>query len=117
MALYEAGKPSRTDANAEEGALDADVPSLALAEGRQGRALWQSIHRVVALTVNVRAPDVLARLQAEMRGGKGLSDEMWNLYMSRVMQRHDARVLASPFSTNQIHFIVHRHKIRAMRSL
>ena len=53
------------------------------AEGRQGYNLWRSIRKVVCLTVNVRAPDALGRLQEEMRGGS-ISDAMWDLYTSRV---------------------------------
>ena len=34
----------------------------AAAESRQGRALWSSIRKVVCLTINVRAPDILSRL-------------------------------------------------------
>ena len=45
------------------------------AEARQGSELWRSIRRVVCLTVNIRAPDALGRLQDEMRSGK-ISDEM-----------------------------------------
>ena len=41
-----------------------------LAEARQGFKLWRSIRRVVCLTVNIRAPDALGRLQEEMRVGK-----------------------------------------------
>ena len=50
-------------------------------ESRQGRELWLSIRRVVSLTVNVRAPDVLSRLLAEMRSEHRLSDAMWDLYI------------------------------------
>ena len=50
----------------------------AAAETRQGRALWSSIQRVVCLTINVRAPDILSRLQGEMRAGC-ISDAMWEL--------------------------------------
>ena len=89
-----------------------------LAEARQGFELWRSITRVVCLTVNVRAPGVLSRLQAEMRSGT-ISDDMWNLYMSRVLQPGDLRLQdpSLPFFNNEIHFIVHRHRIRTMRSM
>jgi len=52
-----------------------------------------------------------------MRAGK-ISDEMWSLYMSRVLHPSDPRLVdpASPFSCNNICFVVHRHKIRVMRS-
>ena len=89
-----------------------------MAEARQGFDLWRSITRVVCLTVNVRAPGVLSRLQAEMRAGK-ISDEMWDLYKDRLVKHDDPRLQdpALPFYKKDIHFIVHRHKIRAMRSL
>ena len=87
-------------------------------EGRQGFELWRSITTVVNLYVNVRAPGVLGRLQAEMRSGK-ISDQMWELYTSRIMVQDDARLrdTSSPFTQHPVTFIVHRHKIRAMRSL
>ena len=90
----------------------------ALAEGRQGFELWRRFRTVVSLSVNVRAPDALGRLQAEMRAGK-LSDAMWDLYMDRVAKPLDPRLSdpASPFVKHDVHFIVHRHKIRIMRSL
>ena len=87
-----------------------------LADNRQGRQLWESITRVVVLSVNVRAPDVLSQLQAEMRNGK-ISDKMWDLYTSRILETNDPRLRAPPFSNHPINFLVHRHKIRVMRSL
>jgi hypothetical protein len=52
-----------------------------------------------------------------MRAGR-ISDEMWALYMSRVMTPNDPRLLdpLSPFAMHDICFVVHRHKIRVMRS-
>ena len=78
--------------------------------------MWRSIKRVVCLDINVRAPDALGRLQEEMRSGK-ISDEMWDLYMSRVLTESDDRLLQSPFADRPVHYVVHRHKIRVMRSL
>ena len=88
------------------------------AETTQGHYLWKSIRRVVCLEVNVRAPGVLSRLQTEMRRGH-ISDEMWNLYLSRVLEPNDARLVApsSKFAQHPWHFIVHRHRIRVLRSL
>jgi hypothetical protein len=87
-------------------------------EGRQGFELWRSIRRVVNLCVNVRAPGVLGRLQAEMRAGK-ISDDMWQVYTSRIMVPDDARLkdVSSAFCMHPITFIVHRHRLRVMRSL
>jgi len=89
-----------------------------LLEGRQGWDLWRSITRVVSLDVNVRAPGVLGRLQSEMRAGR-ISDAMWDLYMSRVITPQDSRLTDadSPFANHDVHFIVHRHRIRTTRSL
>ena len=44
---------------------------------------------------------------------------MWNIYMSRVLQPGDLRLKdpCLPFFNNEIHFIVHRHRIRTMRSM
>ena len=83
-----------------------------LAETVQGLQLWRTIRHVVCLQVNVRAPGILSRLQAEMRAG-AISDEMWSLYMSRVMQPNDPRLTdaQSPFSKHHWQFVVHRHKI------
>ena len=89
-----------------------------LAETVQGLQLWRTIRHVVCLQVNVRAPGILSRLQAEMRAG-AISDEMWSLYMSRVMQPNDPRLTdaQSPFSQHHWQFVVHRHKIRVFQSL
>ena len=67
--------------DAGDGALVAPTSKEAQIEGRQGFELWRSVRRVVCLTVNVRAPGVLSRLQAEMRAGH-ISDSMWDLYTS-----------------------------------
>ena len=68
--------------------------------------------------MNVRAPGLLSRLQAEMRSGS-ISDEMWELYLSRVITRNDDRLRNedSPFVQHDIHFIVHRHRIRVLQSM
>ena len=78
--------------------------------------IWRSIEKVVCLDINVRAPDALGRLQEEMRSGK-ISDEMWDLYMSRVLTESDERLLQSPFADRPVRYVVQRHKIRVMRSL
>ena len=105
------------EADPAEGVLEAPTSKEALIEGRQGFELWRSIRRVVCLTVNVRAPGVLGRLQAEMRAGH-ISDPMWDLYTSRIIAPGDSRLTgaSSPFARHNVQFIVHRHKIRVMRS-
>ena len=110
------------DEETEDSAKEAEPPSKRLrrqahVEGRQGFALWRTITRVVCLTVNVRAPGVLSRLQAEMRAGH-ISDEMWAIYKSRILRERDPRLTEadSPFAKSEPCFIVHRHKIRVMRS-
>ena len=87
-------------------------------ESRQGFELWRSVRRVVCLSVNVRAPGVLSRMLSEMRDGH-ISDEMWSLYLSRVLVPDDERLRdpSSPFCQHPVTFIVHRHSIRAMRSM
>ena len=67
---------------------------------------------------NVRAPGLLSQFQAEMRAGS-ISDEMWDLYMSRVIALEDDRLRKadSPFMQHDVRFIVHRHRIRALRSM
>ena len=95
-----------------------DPKRQARSETRQGRELWCQIPYVVNLEINVRAPGVLSRMLAEMRDGK-LSDEMWDLYESRVLQPNDPRLTDpnSPFAQHPHTFIVHRHNIRNSRSL
>ena len=89
-----------------------------MAETQQGFALWTSLQRVVILEVNIRSPGVLSQLQSEMRDGH-LSDQMWDLYMSRVLEPDDQRLTdpSLPFAHHPWHFIVHRHKIRLLRAL
>eukprot|EP00973_Karenia_brevis_P011303 1530096-Karenia_brevis.AAC.1 len=43
---------------------------------------------------------------------------MWDVYLSRVVTPQDSRLTdpSSPFSGQDVRFIVHRHKIRVMRS-
>ena len=84
-------------------------------EASQGMLLWRGLTRVVSLTVNVRAPGVLGRLQSEMRTGQ-ISDDMWGLYVSRVMQPSDPRLHLPPFSTSPVQYIVHRHRVRVSQS-
>jgi hypothetical protein len=69
----------------------------------------------VSLEVNIRAPDVLSRLQTEMRKGD-ISADMWNLYLSRVLLPNDERLLEAPFSTERVQYIVHRHRLRIRQS-
>ena len=45
-----------------------------------------------------------------------ISDEMWHLYNTHILSPKDPRLLTEPFEQH-VHFIVHRHKIRVMRSL
>jgi hypothetical protein len=94
---------------------EADKPKDLGVEAQQGMQLWRSVLRVVCLTVNVRAPGVLSRLQSEMRAGE-VSDEMWALYMSRVIEKDDPRLTeqSSPFAEYNAHYIVHRHRVRVM---
>ena len=89
-----------------------------LSETVQGLHLWRSIRHVVCLQVNVRAPGVLSRLQAEMRAG-AISDEMWDLYQKCKMETNDKRLTdpTLPFSKHHWHYIVHRHKLRVFQSL
>ena len=103
------------DVNNEE---TKDLKKEMQAEARQGFDLWRSLRRVVCLTVNIRAQDALGRLQAEMRAGT-ITDEMWALYQSRIITAGDPRLTApgSPFVEFDVRFIVHRHRIRVMRSL
>ena len=78
------------------------------AESMQGLRLWRNIQRVVCLSINVRAPGILSRLQSEMREGR-ISDAMWDLCMSRVIVPRDARLTTpgSPFVEHNVHFLVH----------
>ena len=86
-----------------------------VAEARQGLHLWRGIENVVSLTVNVRAPGVLSKLQAEMRRGH-ISNEMWELYMSRVLRPDDKRPHQEPFCNHPVRYVVHRHRLRVRQS-
>ena len=103
----------RETANASED--DDNTPSNT--DNRQGFELWRSIKRIVCLNVNIRAPGLLGRLQAEMRNG-AISDEMWDLYMSRVITPNDPRLHdeASPFTSTNPILLVHRHSTRVFHS-
>ena len=87
-----------------------------LAESQQGRHIWENVQRAVCLDINIRAPGLIGRLQEEMRQGS-VSHEMYQVYLSRVLRPQDERLSMPPFSDNTVHFIVHRHRIRVMRSL
>ena len=52
-----------------------------------------------------------------MRAGS-ISDEMWDMYTSRILTPDDARLTdpSSPFARHDICFVVHRHRIRDMHS-
>jgi len=76
---------------------------------------WHSVENVVSLTVNVRAPGVLSTFLQEMRNG-AISNAMWELYMSRVMEPRDKRLLEPPFATNPARYLVHRHSIRSRQA-
>ena len=75
MPIDEEGCWNEEEDGAGDGAEAEPAKKEAHNEGRQGFELWRSIARVVCLTVNVRAPGVLSKLQAEMRFGRicGLS--------------------------------------------
>ena len=92
-----------------------DVKGKASAESRQGNALWRSVTNVISLSVNIRAPGLLSRLQHEMREG-AISDDMWRLYLSRVLQTNDGRLQQETFASGSVQYIVHRHRIRVRQS-
>ncbi|CAK0855377.1 unnamed protein product [Prorocentrum cordatum] len=97
---------------------DADKKRSKHVETVQGLQLWRRVRRVVTLDINVRAPGPLSQLLGEMRAGH-ISDEMWALYTNRILSSNDTRPLdpASPFAMHPWTYIVHRHKIRAYRSM
>jgi uncharacterized metal-binding protein len=85
-------------ADGQKGPSEANCPDTddgprakAKAEARQGYALWRDIRDVVSLSINIRAPGVLSRLQEEMRSG-AISAEMWQMYLSRVLLDNDQRL-------------------------
>ena len=102
----------------EERGEHADTQSGPNVEGRQGFELWRSISRVVCLNVNVRALGALSRLLTEMRNGV-ISDEMWSLYQTRIVQPNGPRLheLRSKSVDGDVQFVVHRHRVRVMRTL
>ena len=123
IAFDDVGNTKSEDAHADDPVTKDDKKTkrnneAILSESRQGFELWRSIYRIVCLEINVRAPGLLSRIQAEMREGQ-ISDKMWDVYMSRVLQDNDERLTNPnlPFLNGDVRFIVHRHKIRLMRSL
>ena len=99
--------PAEHAAGDKEETQDSKTKEQAALESRQGYERWRSIQNVVTPYVNVRAPGILGRLQVEMRSGK-LSDEMWELYTSRILKQNDARLKdpLSPFTQHRITCIV-----------
>jgi hypothetical protein len=106
------GFVSREDPGAD---ADDEDKELAHSEVRQGLHLWHSLENVISLQTNIRAPGVLSRLQHEMRQGH-ITDEMWDLYLTRVITPRDARLRQAPFDTNSVRYLVHRHSVRARQS-
>ena len=98
---------------------DVDKKRAKFTETVQGLYLWRRTTRVVSLDVNLRSPGPLSQLLAAMRSKEDLSDDMWNLYLSRVMKPQDPRPSDpdSPFARHPWQYIVHRHKIRVYRSM
>ena len=109
------GRPDE-ELTAEADDLQDDDDVKKATENLQGSKLWKTMKNVVCLNINVRTPSALCKLLEEMRSGN-ISDEMWDLYMSRVLTESDPRLQQSPFTDNSVHYVVHRHKIRVMRSL
>ena len=105
----------RSEDSDEEDDNDDAKKELAFAEVRQGLELWRSFENVISLKTNIRTPGILSRLLTEMREGH-ISDEMWELYQSRVITVNDARLRQAPFSTKFVRYLVHRHSIRARQS-
>ena len=106
-----AGKSSKDDVD-DEIASEGDKCT---SEVLQGWERWRSVSNVVVLRVPLRASGALGRFLQEMRAGK-ISDEMWKLYMDRVIRPDDERLGRQPFSPGPIDYIVHRHSIRATQS-
>jgi hypothetical protein len=102
------------DPNVAGDVVTDDTPR-ASAEARQGYLFWRDIRIVISLSINIRAPGVLSRLQEEMRSGS-ISAEMWKLYLTRVLRDDDERLLQPPFSTAKVQYVVHRHSIRVRQS-
>ena len=50
-----------------------------------------------------------------MRSGD-ISNDMWRLYLSRVLQPSDPRLHMPPFDTSPVQYIVHRHRVRVRQS-
>ena len=92
-----------------------EAPEADTGDASQGFHLWHGIPRVISLSVNIRAPGLLGRLQTEMRNGE-ISEEMWRLYESRILRDGDLRLQQPPFSTSDVQYIVHRHRIRVSQN-
>ncbi len=79
---------------------------------------------VVSLDVNIRAAGPLGDIQDAMRR-RAVTPEIYQLYARRRIGYSstgddvdaDPRLKAPPFSDHTIHYVVHRHKLRAQQSL
>ena len=65
------------------------------------------------LSVPMRALGVLSRLLVDMSAGNSL--DIWEVYLSRVMQPKDHRLGSAPIQRIPVSCIAHRHSIRNMQ--
>ena len=91
---------------------------------RRGYLTYLKFTTVVSLDVNIRAAGPLGEIQDAMRR-RAVTSEIYELYSRRrigysstgVDLDADPRLKAPPFSDHTIHYVVHRHKLRAQQSL
>ena len=80
-----------------------------------GLSAFRKITDVVCLTKVVRAPNALGALCTCIRELR-ITDDVWTLLQSRVIQENDERLTKPPFSTSACKIIVQRHLLRCAMS-
>jgi hypothetical protein len=123
------GASSLPAPDAEKDAAAARVKSSADHSGdqthhRRGYFTYLKFTTVVSLDINIRAAGPLGEIQDAMRR-RAVTSEIYELYSRRrigysstgVDLDADPRLKAPPFSDHTIHYVVHRHKLRAQQSM
>jgi hypothetical protein len=119
MSTPDAAKDTTAVPNQSPAALSGDQT-----HHRLGYETYLKFTTVVSLDVNIRAAGPLGDIQDAMRR-RAVTPEIYQLYARRRIGYSstgddvdaDPRLKAPPFSDHTIHYVVHRHKLRAQQSL
>ena len=119
MSMPDAAKDPTAVPNQAPAALSVDQT-----HHRLGYETYLKFTTVVSLDVNIRAAGPLGDIQDAMRR-RAVTPEIYQLYARRCIGYSstgddvdaDPRWKAPPFSDHTIHYVVHRHRLRAQQSL